>query len=107
MPEVEKPSVPHAEGERLKQPTRQLSKFMCQELLFDYIEGNLDADRRKAVEQTLKQHQDLQVELGLIRAAEIYWDKLALTRISSVQIENLKAVRPGSSKVTETLRYRN
>jgi hypothetical protein len=50
-----------------KKEKRELSPFLAKELLFDYLVGTLDEDRAKAVEQVLKQSQELKSELEKVK----------------------------------------
>lgn len=92
---------------RLQSRRRQLSRFMCEELLYEYLQHRLDPERERAVEQTLETHADLQRELDVIKRAEDYCGRLEKIRISTLQIEALKASRSFTSRLTYRLRYRN
>ena len=92
---------------RLSRPKRQLSRFMCEEMVYDYAEHRLDSERRQAFEQNLNDNLELQRELKAIQAAEAYCKQMALARISSLQLERLKSAESFFSKWMDRLRYRN
>ncbi len=93
--------------ERLTRKQRQLSRFMCQEMLYDYMIGELDDDRRAAVEQYLSYAPDIQSELKLMKLAEQYCGQLAKTRTSSTHLEELKNVKSFAAVVIDRLRWVN
>ncbi len=92
---------------RLSRPKRQLSRFMCEEMIYDYAEHNLDSERLRALEQSLNGNLELQRELKAIQAADVYCKQMALARISSLQLEKLKSAQSFFSKSMDRLRYRN
>ena len=92
---------------RLSHPPRQLSRFMCEELLYDYVEDRLDSERHTAVTQTLQAQPDLQREYKGLKLAQEYCSQVSKIRIASTQIENLKAVKSLFSLTLERLRYRS
>ena len=92
---------------RLSRPKRQLSRFMCEEMIYDYAEHKLDSEHRQALEQSLNDNLELQRELKAIQAAEVYCKQMALARISSLQLEKLKSAESFFSKSMDRLHYRN
>ncbi len=92
---------------RLSPPERQLSRFMCEELLYEYAEDRLDAERQKAVSLALQSQPELQNEFASIKLAKEYCSQISKTKISTLQIENLKSAKPIYSLIIERLRYRN
>jgi hypothetical protein len=61
---------------------RKLSSYMCQELLYDYLSGQLDEDRNTDVKDYLKESDDCHIEKDNIEFALDYCNKLADTEIS-------------------------
>ncbi len=93
--------------ERLNRPKRQLSRFMCEELLYEYAKEKLDKDRKHAVEAGLNSHDDLRRDLDSIRLAMSYCDQISSSRISMLQMERLRATSSPIADSIEQLRYRN
>jgi hypothetical protein len=91
----------------LRRKPRKLTKFLCQELLYDYMTGHLDADRKKAVEEYLSEHPEMRVELKEMAEAVSYCDKLSQTKLSDELTESLAQVRLASEVVAEKVAYRN
>jgi hypothetical protein len=56
---------------------RHLSEFLLRELLFDYVEGTLDAERKLAVEEALQEYPEQQAEVQGLRNAKSYARKLS------------------------------
>ncbi len=106
MPEVTANNSSTA-TERLPTKQRQLSRFMCQEMLYDYMTKALDSDRQKAVEQYLGYAPDLQLEYKQMQLAENYCTQLSRTRISSTHLEELKQVKSLVAIVTDRFRWIN
>lgn len=94
-------------GERLPRSPRKLSHFIAQELLYDYMHGYLDEDRKKALESYLREHPELQYEYRSMVEAERYAKHLAETRLSSLHIEELNQIRPATELVISKLRWKN
>lgn len=86
---------------------RQLTRFLCRELLYDYIEGLLDPERKKAVEEFLGQDQELTYELEAMKRARRYCDNLSSTRLSEERIEQLSLIKPKVNIVLGKLSWRN
>lgn len=87
-------SAEEASGEqRLTREVRKLSRFMSQELLYEFSQGRLDNDRRSAIEDELKVNSDLRAELESIFVAEQYTRHLSLTKISPAHVSELKKIR--------------
>ncbi len=55
---------------------KRLTPFICQELLYDFALGTLDADRTSAVEEFLKNDADCRSSLEFIRAGLAYGQQL-------------------------------
>ena len=73
-----------------KKGDRQVSQFVGQELLYDYIRGELDKDRVKALEQTLSENRDLKAELEKIREGLHYVMDLQKTQVSANLVESIR-----------------
>lgn len=76
-----------------------MSAFIGQELLYDYLNGQLDEERRIAVESFLRDSKEAQSNLQKIRNGLSYTDKLSQTQVSDALFE--KVISP--SKYSEVL----
>lgn len=70
-----------------KKEKREISDFIGQELLYDYLFDQLDVERRQAVEKKLSQSPELKAELEKIKLASSYVQKFQETQILS-QLED-------------------
>jgi cell division septation protein DedD len=68
---------------------RVLSPFLCRELLYDYVTGHLDEDRKKAVEEAIKETPELEDELKAIKQGQEYAKLLSKTEISEPVSESI------------------
>lgn len=73
---------------------RKISKFIAQGLLFDYVEGKLDPERKKSVEEAIKDSAPLQNEVLRLREGLKNTESLAM---ASVSTELLRKVTISSS----------
>ncbi|UOF00233.1 hypothetical protein [Bdellovibrio reynosensis] len=65
-----------------KKGRRDVSPFIGHELLYDYLTGSLDKERRSAVEDHVKFSRDAQLDLSKIQSGQLYAEKLADTVVS-------------------------
>lgn len=73
----------------LKGKKRQLSQFLVEEMMYDYVAGKLDSDREQAVREYLessKESRELETQL---RNAIAYCDRLSGTEVSEPLMEKL------------------
>tara|TARA_B100000749_G_scaffold280455_1_gene276602 strand:+ start:37208 stop:38221 length:1014 start_codon:yes stop_codon:yes gene_type:complete len=61
---------------------RKLSRFLVQEMLYDYVTDQLDKDRHAGIAEFLKNDEELQSEEKSIRQALEYCEELGRTEIS-------------------------
>ena len=94
---------------------RKLTPFLCQELLYDYVVGTLDPERKQAVEEFLPTDADTQRRLAVIKTGFIYSEKLSqfelkpsvLRRLHNAETvvqsgrRHLKAARVGGSPLSD------
>lgn len=59
-----------------------MSPFIGHELLYDYLSGSLDKERRLAVEDHVKFSRDAQLDLSKIQNGQLYAEKLSETVVS-------------------------
>lgn len=74
-----------------KKGKREISPFIGHELLYDYLSGSLDKERRAAVEDHVKFSRDAQLDLGKIQNGQAYAEKLSGTVVSQPIIEQISA----------------
>jgi hypothetical protein len=65
-----------------KKGKREMSPFIGHELLYDYLAGSLDKERRLAVEDHVKFSRDAQLDLSKIQNGQQYAEKLSETVVS-------------------------
>ncbi|MCC7403362.1 MAG: hypothetical protein IT288_03105 [Bdellovibrionales bacterium] len=71
-------------------PKRQLSRFLCREMLYDFVSNNLDHARRKAVDEFLPTDFETQQELENLREGLGYCSRLGETRISVPLLQEIR-----------------
>ncbi len=72
-----------------KKDKREISPFIGHELLYDYLCGSLDGDRKKAVEDHVKFSRDAQLDLTKIENGQKYAEQLSNTVVSQPIIEQI------------------
>ena len=74
-------------------PRRNLSEFLCRELLYDYATDSLDPSRKEAVESSLKEFPDLEDELEAIKNGMNYLKELKGVEVSQPLVEYVSQER--------------
>lgn len=72
-----------------KRNHREVTSFLGHEMLFDYISGDLDAERKKAIDDFLKSSKDAQLDLIKIMNGLKYSEQLAETVVSQELLEKV------------------
>ena len=72
-----------------KKGKREISPFIGHELLYDYLTGMLDEERKHAVEDHVKFSRDAQLDLNKIQNGETYSNQLSNTIVSQPIIEQI------------------
>lgn len=72
-----------------KKNKREISPFIGHELLYDYLTGMLDEERKSAVEDHVKYSRDAQLDLGKIQNGEKYANQLSATVVSQPIIDQI------------------
>lgn len=72
-----------------KKGKREISPFIGHELLYDYLSGSLDKERRVAVEDHVKFSRDAQLDLSKIQNGQSYAEKLSATVVSQPIISQI------------------
>lgn len=73
-----------------KKGQRKVSSFIGQELLYDFMTGNLDSERRKAVEEYIDQNKEVQGDIQKIQHGMNYLEVLEQTKVSEALVEKIK-----------------
>lgn len=95
------------ELEPLKHKKRKLTRFLCQELLLDYILGNLDQGRKKAVEEFLPTCKDTQKEYEILKRGYDYAHNLHDLQIQKTLVEELFAIQSPTEHLQQKLSWKN
>lgn len=74
-----------------KKGQREVSPFVGHELLYDYLTGHLDEERRRAVEEHVKYSRDAQLDLNKIQSGQSYAERLSQTVVSEPVIERINS----------------
>ena len=69
--------------------SRVLSKFLCQEMLYDYVTDNLDEGRKKSVADFIKENPDMKSEEEALRKSLEYCESLSKTNVSEPLVQEL------------------
>lgn len=85
----------------------EMSRFHCREMLYDYMTGRLDKQRRAAVEKFLATDTELKAELDMYVEAAHYCEALSNVQLSEPTIQELENIRLQSEVVADRIRYRN
>lgn len=72
-----------------KNGPREVSHFVGQELLYDYLTGRLDAVRHQAVEQHIHQSKEAQADLEKMKIGQTYLDQLSRTGVAQEFLEDI------------------
>ena len=74
-----------------KKNKREISPFIGHELLYDYLSGMLDEERKSAVADHVKYSRDAQLDLNKIQNGEAYANQLSGTVVSQPIIEQINS----------------
>jgi hypothetical protein len=75
--------------EKKKKKPRQISHFLFQEMLYDYLTDELDENRKAAIELHMQENKDSEEEKELMDQTLRYCDHLSATRISEPLFQSL------------------
>lgn len=68
---------------------RDLSEFLAKELLYDYVTGGLDDERRIAVEKSLRENEEVSKDLKALSEGSKYCENLRNTKLSEPLFSSL------------------
>jgi hypothetical protein len=86
---------------------RDLSDFMTQELLYDYVNGLLDDERKKSVEEVLIKSEEVKAELHTIKKGLQYLESISETKVSTVVIEQVLQRITYFGQIQKMMSYEN
>lgn len=79
-----------ADNKLSKKGERHISPFVGQELLYDYVSLKLDSERKKAIEELLKNSREAQDEIRKLNNALTYLSFISETKVSDLLVEQVK-----------------
>ena len=83
---------------------RQLSEFLCREMLYDFAVGDLDASRTKAVEASIKEYPELETEFQSLKQGLSYSQTMSQAQISPDFLEAILLEKSILEKMTDLLK---
>ncbi len=86
---------------------RQLSNFMTQEMLYDYVTDHLDPDRRQLVEEEIQKSTEIHQDLMKIMSGIQYIERLSEADISDLLMEGVRRRMTYWEQVKKTLSAEN
>lgn len=86
---------------------RQLSPFMTQELLYDYVMGHLDPERKRLVEDEIQKSPEIQEDLARIKSGISYIDQLTKTELANALLESVSRKMTYWSQMQKTFSIEN
>lgn len=86
---------------------RELSHFMTQEMLYDYVTDHLDPDRRRLVEEELQKSEETQRDLERIKNGLQYFQTLSKTDLSVALTESVSRKITYWAQVQKTFSIEN
>ncbi len=86
---------------------RELSDFMTQELLYDYVKDLLDEERKKSVEEVIKKSDEVKVDLKTIESGIQYLESLSKTFVSTSLVQNINRRETYFGQIQKLMSYEN
>lgn len=88
-----------------KKGQRKISAFIGQELIFDYMTGELDAERAQAVENYLRDNKGAQADIRKIQNGLDYCHKLGEIKVSETLINQISMPSSYGQVLLEKIRF--
>jgi len=88
-----------------KKGQRKVSSFIGQELLYDYMTGELDPERKKAVEDFARANKEAQMDMQKILNGMQYAEKLSQTKVSEALISKISQPSSYSQVLLQKIRF--
>ncbi len=86
---------------------RELSDFMTQELLYDFVKNNLDSERKKSVEEAIEKYEDIRSDLKTIESGLQYLESLSKTLVSTALIQQVNEKETYFGQIQKLTSYEN
>ncbi|MCB0391619.1 MAG: hypothetical protein KDD58_10015 [Bdellovibrionales bacterium] len=86
---------------------RKLTKFLCREMLYDYIQGHLDKARDEAVREYLENDEDLRDELENLKLAIQYSKELGHAELDESFLKEIVESKSYFAQMADQLAWRN
>lgn len=83
---------------------RQLSEFLCREMLYDFAVGDLDATRAKAIEVSIKEYPELETEFQSLKQGLSYSQTMSQAQVPSDFLETILLEKSILEKTTDLLK---
>ena len=80
---------------------RQLSEFLCREMLYDFAVGDLDASRTKAIEESIKEYPELETEFQSLKQGLNYSKTISQIRVPSDFLKTILLEKSILEKMTD------
>ena len=88
---------------------RQLSEFLCREMLYDFAVGDLDATRTKAIEASIKEYPELETEFQSLKQGLSYSQTMSQVQVPSNILDSIlleKSILEKTTKVLKTHKWK-
>ena len=83
---------------------RQLSEFLCREMLYDFAVGDLDTTRTKAIEASIKEYPELETEFQSLKQGLSYSQTMSQVQVPTDLLETILSEKPILEKITDLLK---
>ena len=83
---------------------RQLSEFLCREMLYDFAVGDLDATRTKAIEASIKEYPELETEFQSLKQGLSYSQTMSQVQVPPDLLETILSEKSLLEKTTYILK---
>lgn len=93
--------------EPLSKNRRKLSRFLCQEMLYDFISHRLDPDRTEAVREFIETDEQVREEFECVQQGIRYAEDLSRTPVTPALIERLKFSELPSKRILNKILWTN
>lgn len=91
----------------IKRKSRTLSRFLCQEMMYDYVTDNLDEERKQAMKDYIQRSEETQEDLEAFQEALNYCEQLSHLTPTEPLIEKVKSQSSLSKKMIGALSWNN
>lgn len=88
-----------------KKGQRKVSSFVGQELLYDYMTGQLDEERQKAVQDFIRLNKEAQMDMQKIQNGLSYAEKISQTKVSEALIERVSLPTNYTQVLMQKIRF--